>query len=111
LREYPLSSPEGLALMGLAEALLRVPDAATADLLIRDKLGDGDWARHRGKASSGLINAATAALALSGRVLGGDASPAARHGFECSGSLTGIAPLSPGDTDFTPDPGALRPNP
>src|ERR1051325_11266562 len=49
LREYSLSTPEGLALMVLAEALLRVPDAATADRLIEDKLAIGDWPRHEGR--------------------------------------------------------------
>ncbi len=49
LREYALSTREGLALMALAEALLRVPDAATADRLIEDKLGQGDFVHHEGE--------------------------------------------------------------
>ncbi|MEY2633044.1 MAG: bifunctional proline dehydrogenase/L-glutamate gamma-semialdehyde dehydrogenase PutA [Pseudomonadota bacterium] len=60
--EYPLSSPEGQALMGLAEALLRIPDPATAAALIHDKLALGDWSRHRGHSASLLVNAATLGL-------------------------------------------------
>jgi RHH-type proline utilization regulon transcriptional repressor/proline dehydrogenase/delta 1-pyrroline-5-carboxylate dehydrogenase len=52
LQQYPLNTDEGIALLALAEAYLRVPDAPTADALIRDKLGDGDWAAHRGASSS-----------------------------------------------------------
>ena len=73
LREYPLASAEGAALMGLAEALLRVSDSGTADRLIRDKLVSADWARHRGHAESGVINAATTGLSLARRVLNDDA--------------------------------------
>ena len=64
MREYDLSSEEGLTLMELAEALLRIPDAATRDLLIRDKIGDtgADWARHRGASASRLVNVATLGL-------------------------------------------------
>ena len=64
LREYSLSSEEGAALLGLAEAYLRVPDAATADALIRDKLGKGDWRSHLGGAESVLVNSATMGLIL-----------------------------------------------
>jgi RHH-type proline utilization regulon transcriptional repressor/proline dehydrogenase/delta 1-pyrroline-5-carboxylate dehydrogenase len=64
LREYSLSSDEGAALLGLAEAYLRVPDAATADALIRDKLGKGDWRAHLGEADSVLVNSATLGLIL-----------------------------------------------
>src|SRR4051812_18452511 len=56
LREYDLSSQEGVLLMCVAEALLRIPDAATADKLIRDKLAQGDWERHVGKGKSLLVN-------------------------------------------------------
>ena len=49
MREYALSSQEGVALMCLAEALLRIPDAATRDALIRDKIGGGDWRAHVGQ--------------------------------------------------------------
>jgi len=69
LAEYGLSTDEGVALMCLAEALLRVPDAETIDALIEDKIAPSDWGRHLGKASSPLVNASTWALMLTGRVL------------------------------------------
>jgi RHH-type proline utilization regulon transcriptional repressor/proline dehydrogenase/delta 1-pyrroline-5-carboxylate dehydrogenase len=56
LREYSLSTKEGLALMVLAEALLRVPDAATADRLIEDKLGQGDFAAHEARSDAFLVS-------------------------------------------------------
>ncbi len=62
LSEYGLSSAEGVVLLSLAEAFLRIPDAFTADLLIRDKLGEADWAAHLDRSSSTLVNAATLAL-------------------------------------------------
>ncbi|HWF00230.1 MAG TPA: bifunctional proline dehydrogenase/L-glutamate gamma-semialdehyde dehydrogenase PutA [Caulobacteraceae bacterium] len=64
LREYSLSSEEGAALLGLAEAYLRVPDAGTADALIRDKLLRGDWKAHLGAADSAVVNSATLGLIL-----------------------------------------------
>ena len=69
LHAYGLGTDEGVALMCLAEALLRVPDAATADALIHDKLGPIDWAAHMGDSSSTFVNAATFSLMLTGRVL------------------------------------------
>ena len=69
MREYALSSEEGVALMCLAEALLRVPDAETADRLIRDKIGGAQWDRHRAKSDSLFVNASTWALMLTGRIL------------------------------------------
>ncbi|HEX7791111.1 MAG TPA: bifunctional proline dehydrogenase/L-glutamate gamma-semialdehyde dehydrogenase PutA [Afipia sp.] len=69
LREFALSTKEGLALMVMAEALLRVPDAATADLFIEDKLGQGDFAHHRTKSSALLVNASAWALGFSARVI------------------------------------------
>jgi RHH-type proline utilization regulon transcriptional repressor/proline dehydrogenase/delta 1-pyrroline-5-carboxylate dehydrogenase len=69
LQEYALSTPEGVALMCLAEALLRIPDAETVDRLIRDKLAPPDWARHLGHSSSLLVNASTWALMLTGRLM------------------------------------------
>ncbi|MGP9810413.1 bifunctional proline dehydrogenase/L-glutamate gamma-semialdehyde dehydrogenase PutA [Rhodopseudomonas sp. NSM] len=69
LREYALSTREGLALMVLAEALLRVPDAATADAFIEDRLGQGDFAHHRIKSDALLVNASAWALGLSARVV------------------------------------------
>ena len=70
LAEYGLSSREGVALMCLAEALLRVPDTETIDALIEDKIGASDWAAHLGQSSSPLVNASTWALLLTGKVLG-----------------------------------------
>ena len=64
LHEYELSSQEGVVLMCLAEALLRIPDADTADRLIRDKLGPADWENHLGRSSSLFVNASTWALML-----------------------------------------------
>jgi RHH-type transcriptional regulator, proline utilization regulon repressor / proline dehydrogenase / delta 1-pyrroline-5-carboxylate dehydrogenase len=69
LHEYALSTPEGVALMCLAEALLRIPDAGTVDRLIRDKLAPPDWARHLGHSDSLLVNASTWALMLTGRLM------------------------------------------
>ena len=69
LQTYGLGTDEGIALMCLAEALLRVPDAATADALIHDKLGGIDWADHVGESSSTFVNAATFSLMLTGSVL------------------------------------------
>jgi RHH-type proline utilization regulon transcriptional repressor/proline dehydrogenase/delta 1-pyrroline-5-carboxylate dehydrogenase len=69
LRQYQLASPEGVVLMCLAEALLRIPDADTADRLIADKLAEGDWARHLGDSDSLLVNASTWGLLLTGRLV------------------------------------------
>lgn len=69
LREYSLSTKEGLALMVLAEALLRVPDAATADRLIEDKLGQGDFAHHESKSDAFLVSASAWALGITARVI------------------------------------------
>ncbi|MFS0771683.1 L-glutamate gamma-semialdehyde dehydrogenase [Sphingomonas sp. 1P08PE] len=71
LQEYRLNSSEGIALLSLAEAFLRVPDPETADLLIADKLGDADWRSHAGKSNSKLVNSATWGLVV-GRVLVGE---------------------------------------
>lgn len=72
LIEYPLSSEEGIALMCLAEALLRVPDNITIDNLIKDKIANANWNSHKGQSDSFFINAATWALALTGKVLSAD---------------------------------------
>src|ERR671920_1044316 len=69
LREYSLSTKEGLALMVLAEALLRVPDPATADRLIEDKLGPGDFAQHDVKSHALLVSASAWALGLTARII------------------------------------------
>jgi RHH-type proline utilization regulon transcriptional repressor/proline dehydrogenase/delta 1-pyrroline-5-carboxylate dehydrogenase len=68
LQEYRLNTQEGVALLSLAEAFLRVPDAETADSLIADKLGEGDWRTHKGKSNSALVNSATWGLVI-GRAL------------------------------------------
>jgi RHH-type proline utilization regulon transcriptional repressor/proline dehydrogenase/delta 1-pyrroline-5-carboxylate dehydrogenase len=75
LAEYGLSTDEGIALMCLAEALLRVPDAATIDALIEDKIAPSAWGVHLGKSSSSLVNASTWALMLTGKVLSEETSP------------------------------------
>jgi RHH-type proline utilization regulon transcriptional repressor/proline dehydrogenase/delta 1-pyrroline-5-carboxylate dehydrogenase len=75
LAEYGLSTEEGVALMCLAEALLRVPDAETVDALIEDKIAPSEWGAHLGKSSSSLVNASTWALMLTGRVLRDGAEP------------------------------------
>ncbi len=69
LTEYSLSTDEGIVLMCLAEALLRVPDNKTINLLIQDKLTQADWDRHRARSDSFFVNAATWALMLTGKVL------------------------------------------
>jgi RHH-type transcriptional regulator, proline utilization regulon repressor / proline dehydrogenase / delta 1-pyrroline-5-carboxylate dehydrogenase len=69
LREFALSTKEGLALMVLAEALLRVPDAATSDRFIEDKLGEGDFIHHETRSSAFLVNASAWALGMSARVI------------------------------------------
>ncbi|CAN5391165.1 bifunctional proline dehydrogenase/L-glutamate gamma-semialdehyde dehydrogenase PutA [soil metagenome] len=69
LREFALSTREGLALMVMAEALLRVPDAATADRFIEDKLGQGDFAHHQTRSNTLLVNASAWALGLSARIV------------------------------------------
>ena len=71
LHAYDLGSDEGIALMCLAEALLRIPDAHTADELIADKLSGPDWAEKLGGSHSAFVNAATFSLLLTGRVLEG----------------------------------------
>ncbi len=70
VQEYSLSSEEGVALMCLAEALLRIPDAATRDALIRDKIADGDWSAHLGGGKSLFVNAATWGLVVTGKLVG-----------------------------------------
>lgn len=67
--QYDLSSEEGIALMCLAEALLRIPDSETIDKLIRDKITQADWESHLGKSQSLFVNAATWALMLTGKVI------------------------------------------
>jgi RHH-type proline utilization regulon transcriptional repressor/proline dehydrogenase/delta 1-pyrroline-5-carboxylate dehydrogenase len=68
VQEFSLSSAEGVALMCLAEALLRIPDTATRDALIRDKIGGGDWRAHLGHSPSLFVNAATWGLVVTGKL-------------------------------------------
>ncbi len=75
LQEYRLNTSEGVALLSLAEAFLRVPDPETADDLIADKLDDGDWGKHRGQSGSRLVNTATWGLVI-GRALVGESDKA-----------------------------------
>ncbi|MGJ8564223.1 MAG: bifunctional proline dehydrogenase/L-glutamate gamma-semialdehyde dehydrogenase PutA [Alphaproteobacteria bacterium] len=69
LEEFGLSNNEGLALMCLAESLLRVPDARTADKLIAEKISSGEWGSHKGQSDSWLVNASTWGLMLTGKVV------------------------------------------
>ncbi|MEO5622908.1 MAG: bifunctional proline dehydrogenase/L-glutamate gamma-semialdehyde dehydrogenase PutA [Dokdonella sp.] len=69
MRQYDLSSEEGVLLMCVAEALLRIPDSATADKLIRDKLGEANWKKHIGGSESVLVNASTWGLLLTGHLV------------------------------------------
>ena len=74
LKEYDLSSQEGVVLMCLAEALLRIPDNATADRLIQDKIGSGEWSAHLGHSHSLFVNASTWGLMLTGSIVALDQS-------------------------------------
>ncbi|MFM9940879.1 MAG: bifunctional proline dehydrogenase/L-glutamate gamma-semialdehyde dehydrogenase PutA [Hyphomicrobiaceae bacterium] len=69
MHEYGLSSEEGIILMCLAEALLRIPDTETADALIAEKVGDGKWESHLGASDSVMVNASTWGLLLTGRIV------------------------------------------
>jgi RHH-type proline utilization regulon transcriptional repressor/proline dehydrogenase/delta 1-pyrroline-5-carboxylate dehydrogenase len=70
MHEFSLSSEEGVALMCLAEALLRIPDSETADRLIADKISKGDWGKHLGESPSLFVNAATWGLLITGKLVG-----------------------------------------
>ena len=105
MQEYALSSEEGVALMCLAEALLRIPDAATRDALIRDKIGRGDWQQHVGQSGSLFVNAASWGLLLTGklvathsegqmlgaltRLVGKGSEPLIRHGVQLAMQMLG----------------------
>ena len=78
LQEFSLSSQEGVALMCLAEALLRIPDPATRDALIRDKISTGQWHAHLGRSPSLFVNAATWGLLLTGKLVARTARRACR---------------------------------
>ncbi|TNE30629.1 MAG: bifunctional proline dehydrogenase/L-glutamate gamma-semialdehyde dehydrogenase PutA, partial [Alphaproteobacteria bacterium] len=84
VKEFSLSSQEGVALMCLAEALLRIPDNATRDVLIRDKIARGDWRSHIGEDRSIFVNAATWGLVVSGKLV----TPVNEGGL--GASLTGL---------------------
>ncbi|MFK2872567.1 bifunctional proline dehydrogenase/L-glutamate gamma-semialdehyde dehydrogenase PutA [Dyella lipolytica] len=79
MRQYDLSSEEGVLLMCVAEALLRIPDKATADKLIRDKLGDANWKKHLGESESLFVNASTWGLMLTGKLV--NLAEETRHDF------------------------------
>lgn len=79
-REYGLSTKEGVALMSLAEALMRIPDAETQDALIEDKIANSEWGKHLGHSTSSLVNVSTFGLMAAGTIL-----------EETSESLSGIA--------------------
>jgi RHH-type proline utilization regulon transcriptional repressor/proline dehydrogenase/delta 1-pyrroline-5-carboxylate dehydrogenase len=79
MRQYDLSSEEGVLLMCVAEALLRIPDKATADKLIRDKLGDANWKKHLGQSESLFVNASTWGLMLTGHLV--NLAEETRHDF------------------------------
>ncbi|NIY78428.1 bifunctional proline dehydrogenase/L-glutamate gamma-semialdehyde dehydrogenase PutA [Celeribacter sp. HF31] len=85
LAEYGLSTREGVALMCLAEAMLRVPDRETIDDLIEDKVAPSDWGEHMGHSSSAMVNASTWALMLTGRVLDDE-----KPGSGVAGTLRGL---------------------
>src|ERR1700721_1300264 len=74
LQEFGLSNQEGIALMCIAEALLRIPDDVTADRLIAEKLATGDWSAHSGQSESLFVNASTWGLMLTGGILDLDPS-------------------------------------
>src|SRR5204862_240297 len=75
LHAYSLSTKEGLALMVLAEALLRVPDSATADRLIEDKLAAADWSHHEVQSDALLVSASAWALGLGARIIHAGETP------------------------------------
>lgn len=75
LQEYSLDTKEGIILMCLAEALLRIPDAATADALIQDRLSGGDWQKHMGQSSSWLVNSGSWGLSLTNTVINPTGAP------------------------------------
>ncbi|MCU1719431.1 trifunctional transcriptional regulator/proline dehydrogenase/L-glutamate gamma-semialdehyde dehydrogenase [Pseudomonas sp. 5P_3.1_Bac2] len=105
LQEFSLSSQEGVALMCLAEALLRIPDKATRDALIRDKISGGNWSQHLGQSPSMFVNAASWGLLITGklvathneaglmtslnRIIGKGGEPLIRKGVDMSMRLMG----------------------
>ncbi len=88
LNQYSLSSEEGVALMCLAEALLRVPDKATIDDLIKDKISGANWKEYLGQSQSLFVNAATWGLMLTGKILSPEESHSAKWSFALKRMLT-----------------------
>ncbi len=86
LKEFSLGTREGLALMCLAEALLRTPDEATRDQLIAEKIAPADWASHLGQSDNWFVNASTWGLMLTGKII--DVDDAAKK--DLKGYLTGL---------------------
>ena len=87
LTQYDLSTQEGVLLMCVAEALLRIPDAATADKLIKDKFSQGDWKKHLGASDSLLVNAGTWGMMLTGKLV----APTVDSFADVGGWLTRLA--------------------
>ena len=87
LTQYDLSTQEGVLLMCVAEALLRIPDAVTADKLIKDKFSQGDWKKHLGASDSLLVNAGTWGMMLTGKLV----APTADTFGDMGGWLTKLA--------------------
>ncbi|HEX4858018.1 MAG TPA: proline dehydrogenase family protein, partial [Usitatibacteraceae bacterium] len=87
LTQYDLSTQEGVLLMCVAEALLRIPDAATADKLIKDKFSQGDWKKHLGASDSLLVNAGTWGMMLTGKLV----APTVEGIADVGGWLTRLA--------------------
>ena len=80
MKEFSLSTPEGMALMCLAESLLRIPDDETRDVLIRDKLSQGDWRAHVGASRSWFVNASAWGLLITGKLV----ATSSEHGMAAS---------------------------
>ena len=101
LAEYGLSTKEGVALMCLAEALLRVPDAVTIDTLIEDKIAPSNWGKHMGHSTSPLVNASTWALMLTGKVLTDDQKKLGVCLIDIGGGTSDVAIFSDGAISHT----------
>ena len=94
MHEYGLTSEEGVILMCLAEALLRIPDKDTADALIAEKIGGGRWEKHLGASDSLFVNASTFGLMITGRVVKlGDSKGAGPGAGASAAALARVAPL------------------